>query len=69
LLDDALSAADASAIAAVFLEVRESNGPARALYEARGFHSVGRRRDYYQRPTEDALVLRRGHPQTVSPQA
>lgn len=42
----------------VYLEVRESNAPARALYSAFGFKEVGRRRAYYRRPVEDAMVLR-----------
>lgn len=42
----------------VYLEVRESNGPAQALYRALGFQAVGRRGKYYRHPTEDALVLR-----------
>jgi ribosomal-protein-alanine N-acetyltransferase len=69
LLDDALVAADTSAISAVYLEVRTSNQAARALYESRGFRLVGRRRNYYQQPTEDALVLRRTPPETVGPPA
>jgi ribosomal-protein-alanine N-acetyltransferase len=69
LLDDALIAADASASSAVYLEVRTSNQAARTLYESRGFRLVGRRRSYYQHPTEDALVLRRAHPATVGPSA
>ena len=43
----------------VYLEVRESNAPARALYAAQGFREVGRRKQYYRRPVEDAIVLRR----------
>lgn len=43
----------------VFLEVRPSNRAARRLYGAHGFEEVGRRRGYYSRPREDALVLRR----------
>jgi len=42
----------------VFLEVRESNAAARALYTAFGFREVGRRKGYYRRPVEDAIVLR-----------
>ena len=42
----------------VFLEVRESNANARALYESAGFRMVGRRRGYYDRPPEDAIVMR-----------
>ena len=62
LLDDALTSADANGVMAVYLEVRTSNVAARALYESRGFTAVGRRRHYYQDPTEDALVLKRSHP-------
>jgi ribosomal-protein-alanine N-acetyltransferase len=39
------------------LEVRASNAAARALYEGLGFRVEGVRRDYYQEPREDALVL------------
>ena len=42
----------------VFLEVRESNHSAQALYLARGFRPVGQRAAYYHNPREDALVLR-----------
>ena len=41
------------------LEVRASNDPARALYESLGFAHVGTRRNYYQNPKEDALILRK----------
>lgn len=57
LLDDALAAAGQLELSRVFLEVRESNTAARALYASRGFLPVGRRSGYYQRPDEDALVL------------
>lgn len=59
LLDEALASADGEGATVVYLEVRESNTAAQRLYRARGFHLVGRRRGYYQHPTEDALVLRR----------
>jgi ribosomal-protein-alanine N-acetyltransferase len=39
------------------LEVRASNHAARALYEGLGFKVEGVRRDYYQEPREDALIL------------
>lgn len=42
----------------LFLEVRPSNATARHLYDKFGFAQVGRRRNYYQEPLEDALVLR-----------
>ena len=41
------------------LEVRASNKPAKALYAALGFASVGRRPRYYSRPTEDAELFRK----------
>ncbi len=41
------------------LEVRVSNAPAIRLYETMGFLPVGRRPRYYQRPPEDALILRK----------
>jgi ribosomal-protein-alanine N-acetyltransferase len=43
---------------AVFLEVRASNEAAQALYREFRFLPVGRRSRYYQRPTEDAVILR-----------
>ena len=43
----------------LLLEVRASNAPAIALYEKLGFLQVGRRPNYYRRPKEDALILRK----------
>jgi ribosomal-protein-alanine N-acetyltransferase len=62
LLDAALREAGRRRASAVYLEVRDSNERARRLYESRGFEEVGRRRDYYRRPVEDAIVLRRTLP-------
>ena len=47
---------------AVWLEVRESNARARALYLREGFTEAGRRRDYYPAPAgqrEDAILMTR----------
>jgi ribosomal-protein-alanine N-acetyltransferase len=41
------------------LEVRESNVPARRLYERAGFYQEGVRKNYYTNPIEDALILSR----------
>jgi ribosomal-protein-alanine N-acetyltransferase len=60
LLDHALDIARERHSQVVFLEVRESNAAARALYASRGFEVAGRRSKYYRKPVEDALVLRRG---------
>ena len=44
-------------LAFLTLEVRPSNAAAIALYEGFGFAEVGRRRNYYDLPKEDALIL------------
>jgi len=41
-----------------FLEVRESNIAAQALYRKCGFVEVGRRPEYYELPAESAIVMR-----------
>ena len=41
----------------VTLEVREHNAPAIALYQKHGFAPVGLRKNYYQRPVENALLM------------
>jgi ribosomal-protein-alanine N-acetyltransferase len=41
------------------LEVRQGNWAALQLYRSSGFEAVGVRRDYYERPREDAVLLRR----------
>ena len=46
-------------LAFLTLEVRASNEPAIALYEKLGFEQVGRRKNYYRNPREDALILRK----------
>jgi len=43
----------------VLLEVRASNAPALSLYRSAGFLADGRRKAYYHRPVEDAILLRR----------
>jgi len=60
LLDAGLEALHRRRVDEVFLEVRESNRSARALYGAYGFQAVGQRAAYYRNPREDALVLRLG---------
>jgi [ribosomal protein S18]-alanine N-acetyltransferase len=42
----------------IFLEVRESNHAARALYNKWAFVETGRRKNYYSEPVEDAVVYR-----------
>jgi ribosomal-protein-alanine N-acetyltransferase len=57
-LDDLLGRARETNSDAVFLEVRESNAAARALYEKIGFQQTGRRKSYYSQPLEDAVLYR-----------
>lgn len=46
-------------VTSLTLEVRASNLTAQALYEGLGYHEVGRRPNYYRKPREDALILRK----------
>jgi len=58
LLDHAIGALGEQLVRSVFLEVRESNTAAMALYKSRGFEEISVRKDYYRRPVENARVLR-----------
>jgi ribosomal-protein-alanine N-acetyltransferase len=59
LLRELFSLARQQGAARVYLEVRESNHAARALYEKCAFAIAGRRRAYYSGPQEDAVVYQR----------
>lgn len=56
LLGEFLDLARARGAESVFLEVRESNRAARALYEKWSFAESGRRKRYYKDPEEDAIL-------------
>ena len=58
LMEAAIDEAGRRGVAHVILEVRASNEAAQLLYRDLGFGFVGRRRDYYRLPTEDALVMK-----------
>ena len=58
LLGELLVRARAAGAREVFLEVRESNRAARALYERWAFVESGRRKSYYHDPVEDAVLYR-----------
>ena len=62
LLNEFLARTENDAGASIFLEVRESNQAARQLYEKWGFSEAGRRKNYYQKPQEDALILKISFP-------
>ena len=57
LLDKNLEISCKMGILRTFLEVRESNSGARSLYLSRGFKEIGRRRNYYRDPKEDAILM------------
>lgn len=57
LLDALLFAANAEKIGSIFLEVRVSNTPAKALYQSRGFVSCGVRPRFYTAPVEDGEIF------------
>ena len=59
LVDHLVAALKEKGNACLTLEVRASNAPAIALYEKTGFSEVGRRKNYYRNPKEDALILRK----------
>lgn len=44
-------------VQSIYLEVRQSNTGARRLYEKNGFAQIGVRRNFYQKPLEDALLM------------
>lgn len=44
----------------ILLEVRKSNVPAISLYKKNGFEEIGIRKNFYERPTEDAIIMKVG---------
>lgn len=57
LLQKVLADARQEGVRCATLEVRESNAAARGMYERLGFRVEGVRRNYYQAPREDAVIL------------
>ena len=49
--------AEGNKMAFLTLEVRDSNASARALYTKHGFKEVGVRKNYYDHPKEDAIIM------------
>ena len=59
LLSRVLEAAADAGVRDLYLEVRESNRGARRMYAQSGFKEIGVRKGYYDRPHEDARVLKK----------
>ncbi len=57
LIDRLCKICEGLSLSFVTLEVRAGNAPAIALYEKHGFRRVGLRKNYYERPKEDALLM------------
>jgi ribosomal-protein-alanine acetyltransferase len=58
LLSELIAHAHAARGSCIFLEGRESNQGARALYRTAGFEETGLRKSYYAGPLEDAILCR-----------
>lgn len=59
LMNALIEEATKRGIPSITLEVRQGNRPAMALYHKYGFKVAGYRRNYYQDPSEDAIIMRR----------
>ena len=57
LLDKIISICKEKKCTFVTLEVRKSNLSAQALYEKAGFETLGIRKNFYEKPTEDAVIM------------
>lgn len=57
LISELMKRAAAFDLSFVTLEVRESNEPAKLLYEKHGFRQVGLRKGYYTKPKENAVLM------------
>ncbi|MBQ1703725.1 MAG: ribosomal protein S18-alanine N-acetyltransferase, partial [Oscillospiraceae bacterium] len=59
LIDECVRLAEKRGAGRMLLEVRASNKTARSLYLKKGFQVLGVRRNYYEFPTEDAVMMER----------
>ena len=57
LMDKIISDAGDSSV--IFLEVRASNVAAIGLYKKYGFTEIGKRKNYYKNPPDDAIIMQR----------
>jgi ribosomal-protein-alanine N-acetyltransferase len=57
LVKQAVKQADGEGCEFITLEVRVSNEAAASLYANNGFETVGRRKDFYSHPREDAVIM------------
>lgn len=57
LVNELIKKAKNYALEVIHLEVRESNSAALALYKKFGFYEIAKRKNYYHKPTEDAIIM------------
>ncbi|WP_207694258.1 ribosomal-protein-alanine acetyltransferase [Enterococcus sp. DIV0212c] len=57
LLDQVIQEFNDKKVCQAFLEVRQSNSVAQKLYEKKGFKTINRRKNYYNHPKEDGIVM------------
>jgi len=57
LMDKMISDCSLYGVSVIFLEVRENNAPAIGLYNKYGFTEIGKRKNYYKNPTENAVIM------------
>ena len=60
LVTAAKEAAKGAGTEMIFLEVRVSNEPAISLYRRNGFEDLGIRKNFYEHPVEDAIIMKVG---------
>jgi len=60
MLTALMEAGKSRGVTEFFLEVRESNAPARSLYTKLGFEEIGLRKNYYEDPKEHAVLMKKG---------
>ena len=60
LIQAAMAEAKKQNAESILLEVRKSNEPAISLYKRNGFEEIGIRKNFYERPTEDAILMKVG---------
>ena len=58
MMSDALGYALSAGVESVYLEVRETNEAAKRMYGSFDFEAIGRRKRYYVKPVEDAIIMR-----------
>lgn len=57
LMEEGMAYCKKQGVQRIVLEVRESNLPAKALYQREGFAPIGVRKQYYSEPQEDAVIM------------